>query len=264
MSVLMGKSILTTVVLVLAIAQAISGPRARGALRLPPLARRRLRPWHRWGGDITLILTLAIAAICVVHAPFRVYPLRVPLHAALGTLAAVAMLLKVIIARRFRGYLRYAWIVGAIAGFSILGCFVASALWYFGSLLQVANPPLIEVAPTQTVSPTAPGVETTAPRTHSPTATTVDATPAEQPSVTPPPAGATPSVVQTPTAPPIASGPQLLQERCTSCHGLDRVDHPHTQVQWEAVTDLMREYGAYLTDQEAQALVEYLAETYGP
>lgn len=264
MSVLMAKSILTTVVLALAVAQAIIGPRGRGALRLRPLARGRVRTWHRWGGDITLILTLAIAAVCVVGAPFRVYPLRVPLHAALGTLAAVAMLVKVIIARRFRPYLRYAWILGAIAGFCILGTFVASALWYFGFLLQVAKPPSIEVTPTQTASPTVHGVETKAPGVHRPTATTVDATPAEQPSVTPPPAEATPSVVQTPTAPPIPSGPQLLQERCTSCHGLDRIDHPHTRAQWKAVVDLMRAYGANLTDQEAQALVDYLAETYGP
>lgn len=264
MSVLMAKSILTTVVLLMAIAQAATMLQVAGSLKLLPFPRQRLRAWHRRGGDATLILTIAIAVICVIHAPFRVYPLRVPLHAALGTLAAVAMLLKAIIARRFPGYLRYARILGAIAGFSILGCFVASALWYFGFLLQVASPPLIEIAPTQMVSPTVPGAETTPAGVHSPTATAVDATPAEQLSVTPTWAGTTPSVVQSPTAPPIASGPQLLQERCTACHGLDRVDHPHTRDQWETVVDLMRKYGAHLADDEAQGLVEYLAETYGP
>jgi hypothetical protein len=135
MSVLMAKPILTTVVLLMAIAQAASVPRVRGSPQLPPRSHQRLRTWHRRGGDATLILTVAIAAICVIHAPFRTYPLRVPLHAALGTLAALVMILKVIIARRFRTQLRSVLVLGAIAGFSVLGTFIASALWYFWWLL---------------------------------------------------------------------------------------------------------------------------------
>jgi hypothetical protein len=57
---------------------------------------------------------------------------------------------------------------------------------------------------------------------------------------------------------------ELLESRCTACHGLDRVDHPHTREQWESVVDLMRQYGAILTDDEMQVLVDYLAEHYGP
>lgn len=264
MSVLMAKSILTTVVLLMAIAQVASMPQVAGSLKLLPFPRQRLRAWHRRGGDATLILTIAVAIICVIHAPFRIYPLRVPLHAALGTLAAVVMLLKVITARHFRGYLRYAGVLGASAGLSILGCFAASALWYFGSLPRVANPPLIEMTPTHAESSTAPGGDTTPAQVHSPTVLMVEATPPEQASVTPTPLGTTPSVVQSPTALPLASGLQLLQDRCTPCHGLDRVDHPHTRDQWESVVELMKEYGATLTDDETQVLVEYLAESYGP
>jgi len=41
------------------------------------------------------------------------------------------MLMKVVVARRLRRYLRYTLVLGAIAGFSVVGCFVTSAFWYF-------------------------------------------------------------------------------------------------------------------------------------
>lgn len=135
MSLLMVKSILTTVVLVLAIVQAITGARLRGFLKFLPLPMRPLRAWHRWGGDATLLLTLTVAIICAANLPFSTYSLRVPLHAALGTSAALIMSLKVIVARRFRPYVRYAPVLGTIAAISVLGCFVASALYYFRSLV---------------------------------------------------------------------------------------------------------------------------------
>ena len=71
---------------------------------------------------------------------------------------------------------------------------------------------------------------------------------------------------QVPPAPPSTmSGAELLQERCTECHTLDRVEsESHTQAEWEAEVEHMREYGADLTDEEAQTLVEYLVENYGP
>ena len=131
MSLLMLKSILTTVVVLLALCQAVSGLRMTGRLKRFPASIKKLRFGHRLGGDATLLLTLGIALICVTHLPFSTYSLRVPLHAALGTLAAVVLILKVIIARRFRRYLRHARIIGYVAGFSLLGCFWASALWYF-------------------------------------------------------------------------------------------------------------------------------------
>ncbi len=146
MSLLMIKSILTTVVLALAIAQGVTGAWLRGHVTFPRSAMRSVRTWHRWGGDVTLLLTLGVAVICLTQ-PFRLRPLRVPVHAALGSLAALIMVLKVIIARRFRPYLRRALILGAIAGLSVLGVFVASALWYFAWQLQVAVPTGVEMVP---------------------------------------------------------------------------------------------------------------------
>lgn len=107
-----------------------------GHLKRIPAPVSALRFGHRLGGDATLLLTLSVAFICVTHLPSSTYPLRTPLHAALGTLAAAVLVLKVVIARRFRRYLRHARIMGYVAGFSLLGCFWASALWYFAYLVR--------------------------------------------------------------------------------------------------------------------------------
>jgi len=131
MSLLMLKSVLTTVVLILAVGQSISGLRLRGRFKRLPLPLGALRIWHRLTGDAALLLTVSIAFICIVHFPLSAYSLRVPLHAALGALAAVVMLVKVLIARRFRAYLKRMTVLGTVVGFSVLGCFAASALWYF-------------------------------------------------------------------------------------------------------------------------------------
>jgi cytochrome c5 len=70
---------------------------------------------------------------------------------------------------------------------------------------------------------------------------------------------------QAPPAPPTVGGAELLQGRCTQCHTLDRVEAANkTQAEWEATVERMRGKGANLTDDEAQTLVEYLTETYGP
>jgi len=64
---------------------------------------------------------------------------------------------------------------------------------------------------------------------------------------------------------PTAGGEELLEARCTKCHGLEQVQaEGRTLDEWEEEVEHMRELGAELTDAEAQTLVEYLAETYGP
>ena len=93
MSLEMMKSILATIALALAVAQAIVGLRLRGHLKGLALPVRYLRPWHRWGGDATLLLTVLVAFLCVTHFTFSTYTyaLRVPLHTVLGTLAIVVV-----------------------------------------------------------------------------------------------------------------------------------------------------------------------------
>ena len=73
MSLLMLKSILTTVVLFLAVGQAVSGLRMTGRLKRLPAPVKKLRFGHRLLGDATLLLTLSVALVCVTHLPFSAY-----------------------------------------------------------------------------------------------------------------------------------------------------------------------------------------------
>jgi mono/diheme cytochrome c family protein len=61
------------------------------------------------------------------------------------------------------------------------------------------------------------------------------------------------------------SGETLLEERCSTCHGTDRVTQASkTQEEWDQTVTNMVEKGAELTAEEQEVLVAYLAETYGP
>jgi len=61
------------------------------------------------------------------------------------------------------------------------------------------------------------------------------------------------------------SGSTLLQERCTSCHSLDRIQQAKkTSADWETTVTKMIGKGAQLSAAEKATLVEYLAQTYGP
>ena len=76
-----------------------------------------------------------------------------------------------------------------------------------------------------------------------------------------PDATATATVEASPTAG--TDGQALLQDRCTACHSLTRIETAgKTAEAWEATVDRMIGYGVVLTAEELEALVEYLAETY--
>jgi hypothetical protein len=125
------KSIVTTIVLALALGQAVGMAQVRGYVRLLPLEKQQLRLLHRRGGIAALVLTLAVAVTCVVGFGYELYSPRVKAHVVMGALAILVLLLKVAITHRFRRYLRYNTALGAAAGLLILGTFIASALWYF-------------------------------------------------------------------------------------------------------------------------------------
>jgi len=135
MSLEMLKSLVTTIVLALAVMQTLGMAQVRGYVRLLPVEKRQLRRLHRWGGMAALVLILVVAVTCVLGEGYELYSLRLRLHAVMGVLAMLVMLLKVAITHRFRRYLRYNMALGTAAGLLILGTFVASALWYF---VQVA------------------------------------------------------------------------------------------------------------------------------
>jgi cytochrome c5 len=86
----------------------------------------------------------------------------------------------------------------------------------------------------------------------------------EEPTGTPEPEE--PTATSEPTAEPAApEGQVLLEERCTACHGLDRVANVQkSREEWEATVDRMVGYGAELSESERTILLDYLVETYGP
>ena len=58
-------------------------------------------------------------------------------------------------------------------------------------------------------------------------------------------------------------GEAALQDSCTRCHDLERtISKQKTREQWEQTVDNMIQKGSQVVDK--QALLDYLAETYGP
>ena len=55
----------------------------------------------------------------------------------------------------------------------------------------------------------------------------------------------------------------LLEERCTECHDLGRVERTtKTEEEWEATVKRMVEKGAVLSQADQELIIQYLAETY--
>ena len=72
-----------------------------------------------------------------------------------------------------------------------------------------------------------------------------------------------------PTAQPLSGdGEALLQQTCTKCHGLDRIQQAQkTRNEWEQTYARMMAKGdpaVPVSEDELDILIEYLAETYGP
>ncbi len=60
-------------------------------------------------------------------------------------------------------------------------------------------------------------------------------------------------------------GATLVQERCSVCHDLSRVESSHyTAAGWQTVVDQMIANGAHLTTDEETVVVNWLAANYGP
>ncbi len=133
MTVLLIKSVLTTLVLLLAVFQVWTQLQLRGKMpNVLPFSKRTLRALHKWGGDLALLSVIGIALICIHTQGWQAYDVRGTAHIVAGTLAGLVLLLKVLIAR-----LRGRWIgklglgLGAAAGLSIAAVWSLSALWYF-------------------------------------------------------------------------------------------------------------------------------------
>jgi cytochrome c5 len=82
------------------------------------------------------------------------------------------------------------------------------------------------------------------------------------PGQTNPPVMATSSPNQ--AAAPAADGKALLESQCTACHALDRITTVRkSAADWTITVNRMVAKGAQVTPDEAQAIIDYLAKTYG-
>jgi cytochrome c5 len=62
---------------------------------------------------------------------------------------------------------------------------------------------------------------------------------------------------------PANPGKQLVEERCTVCHGIERVTAAQkTQSEWQATVERMVAHGAQLDSSQQSQVINYLAEAY--
>lgn len=121
-------------------------------------------------------------------------------------------------------------------------------------------PAATEAVPTEepAATPVRP-TPTAVPPTEAPTATPEPTATVEADTATPPP-----TAEPEPTTAPAEEGPVLMEERCTVCHTLDRVESAQkSREEWESTVTRMVEYGAQLTDAETTVLIDYLSANYG-
>ena len=68
----------------------------------------------------------------------------------------------------------------------------------------------------------------------------------------------------TPGATSSLSGATLVQERCTKCHPLTRVERSrYTAAQWKTIVNTMISKGAEVTPEEEPVILNYLATNFG-
>jgi hypothetical protein len=78
--------------------------------------------------------------------------------------------------------------------------------------------------------------------------------------------GGSPPATEVPAteeAPAMLDGQSLVEERCTNCHDLGRVEQAmKTEEEWKATVERMVGKGAQLALAEQELVIKHLAETY--
>jgi len=89
--------------------------------------------------------------------------------------------------------------------------------------------------------------------------------PTEEPEQPAPPAEPMVAPTEEPEQPAPPDGQALVQQRCIQCHGLGRIQQASkTEAEWATTVARMVGKGANLSPEEQEAVIQYLAETYGP
>ncbi len=126
------KSVLAGLVLILALFQGLEMAQIRGKIpTLFPAKRQTLRRWHRGGGVLALTLLIVIGLLCIFGEGTHLYSSRLWLHAIAGSLAILALLVKVVITYGARRLLRVNDVLGGLVGLLVLIAFLASVVGYY-------------------------------------------------------------------------------------------------------------------------------------
>ncbi|HEX9056871.1 MAG TPA: DUF6529 family protein [Ktedonobacterales bacterium] len=123
---------LTTAAMALGFFQLLTAARIYDLLRFPPPGRF-YRIVHRWSGRTAIALTVPVAYHCIFLLGFGTYDPRVYIHSAVACTLYGAFLTKVVFVRSGR-YPRWAIpIAGGLLFTILLGIWLTSALWFFGT-----------------------------------------------------------------------------------------------------------------------------------
>lgn len=127
------KSVLASIVVVLAALQVLTMSIVYGWLPGSGELRQKLAPYHRWEGRLVFLLVIAVAALCIVTWGPRSGTTRALLHSILGITVVAALVLKVFIVR-YAPKLRSTIPVfgfGLFAG--LIAIWFLTAYWYWFS-----------------------------------------------------------------------------------------------------------------------------------
>lgn len=128
------KSILTTILLAVAVTQAAEQVLLYRWIPVRNLNRKLTLRLHRFGGATAVVLLFVVAGLCwytVLGLGYSTNTPRLMAHAVLAGLAALVLLTKVALANFFRQYLNFALPLGIAAGLLLLGIFLLTALYHF-------------------------------------------------------------------------------------------------------------------------------------
>ena len=126
------KAWLTTVVVVLAVAQLVSALWMYG--RLPGVGSPPgwLTPVHRWSGTAAFVVSLPVAVHCLWALGFQSYDTRVLIHSIAGCLFYGAFATKML-GLRIERLPKWALpVLGSLVFTLLVVLWLTSALWYFG------------------------------------------------------------------------------------------------------------------------------------
>jgi hypothetical protein len=128
-SPLYAKAWLTTIAVVFAIVQLITGARI-----IRPGAPAQLATVHRWSGRIAILLTVPVIIHCIYALGFGTYSARVIAHSVLGCIFYGAFVTKMLCLVRRDDMPKWVLpVMGGVVFVSLVALWATSALWLFAT-----------------------------------------------------------------------------------------------------------------------------------